>query len=631
MKKIVSLFAVSFLLLPLLLWLVSQRAFYKQQAAADLNLLLSHDYAFISTQLVSTAASVSKTSYPDYTGSGGTWGTSGASGWTSGFFPGLLWLEYQKTNDPAWRTKAESWTAGLESQKNNTGTHDVGFIMFSSFGNGYRLTNNQSYKTILLTAAGSLATRYSPVVKAIKSWNAGATDYQVIIDNMMNLELLFWAAKNGGQAVWYDIAVNHAVTTMNNHIRPDGSVWQFVNFNPTNGAVQLKTNKQGYSSSSTWSRGQAWAVHGFTIAYRETQDPRFLATAEKTADYYITHLPTDFVPYWDFQAPNIPNEPRDTSSAAIAASGLIELSSLELDSTRKQTYMTAAQNILASLSSASYLAEGTSNKALLLHGTGNKPSGNFDTGVIYGDYYFLLGLIRYQMATGVILPTLTTIPSIITPSSTPKPSVTSPSPTSIPTVRPTVPVTPTVTVKPSPTLSNGIFSLLIGLHGIGNGGDNVTPNGQGTSSPLLTQRAITIDVFNSSNQLVKSVSGTLTYQNISGFYTGNLAVGVPGGIYTITARVERYLAKHLQTIISVSDGRITEVPQFSLITGDANLDGKLSVLDYNTILDCFSELTPAKNCSDKVKKELADLTDDGIVNQFDYNLFLRELSVQPGQ
>ncbi len=594
---------------------------FDQRAAGSLSTALPHVYSFAGVQLTNTSSAVSKTSYPDYTTSSGSWGTSGASGWTSGFFPGLLWLMYQKTNDPVWLAKAQSWTAGLEGQKTNTGTHDVGFMMFSSFGNGYRLTNNQTYKAILLTAAGSLATRYSPTVKAIKSWNGTSTEFLVIIDNMMNLELLFWGAKNGGQQSWYDIAVAHAITTMNNHVRADGSVYQLVNFNPTNGAVQLKTNKQGYNSASTWSRGQAWAVHGFTIAYRETKDQRFLDTARRTADYYISHLPGDYIPYWDFQAPNIPNEPRDTSSAAITASGLLELSTLETDAARKQTYKTAAENILTSLSTTAYLAEGTNNKAVLLHGTGNKPSGNYDTGVIYGDYYFLQALLRYENNTGTNVPTITSSPPTGIPTVTSKPtSIVSPSPI----------VTKVVTSTPTTAVTSA-FAFKVALHGIGNGGDNANPTASGTKDPLSKTKPVTIEIFNAANQAVKTVSGTIAYDNATGIYIGNIVTNVPGGIYTIRVTVERYLPKRPTGIITVINGKTAVIPQFSLISGDTNADGKLSVLDYNLILDCFSDLTPAKNCSDKVKMLMTDLTDDGDVNQFDYNLFLRELSEQAGQ
>jgi hypothetical protein len=190
------------------------------------------------------------------------------------------------------------------------------------------------------------------------------------------------------------MAVSHALNTREQHVRADGSTYHLVNYDPATGAVQSKGTVQGYSAESTWSRGQAWAVYGFTMAYRETGDPRFLETARATADYFIGHLPADHVPPWDFQAPPVPTPPRDSSAAAIAAAGLLELSRLEPDAGRRQHYFATAQSILLSLSSPAYLAEGTPSQSVLLHGTRNKPSGSYDTGLIWGDYYFLEALLR---------------------------------------------------------------------------------------------------------------------------------------------------------------------------------------------------------------------------------------------
>jgi unsaturated chondroitin disaccharide hydrolase len=355
------------------------------------------DHTFAGERLAATAGAIATTSYPYYTNSLGAWKTTSASSWTSGFFPGSLWLEYQQTFDTAWRSRAESRQAGIESQKYNTSTHDLGFMVLNSFGNGYRLTGNDAYRQVVLQAARSLATRYSPAVGAIRSWNTSPSTFRVIVDGMMNLELLFWAARNGGDPAWRDIAVRHALKTRENHVRSDGSTYHVVDYDPTTGAVQRRSTVQGYTAESTWSRGQAWALHGFTIAYRETGDPRFLETARRTADYFVSNLPADKVPYWDFQAPGIPNEPRDSSAAAIAASGLLELSRLETDATRRLSYLGEAKEMLTSLSSPAYLSRGTTNSAVLLHGTQNKPAGNSDTGLIWGDYYFMEGLLRYRL------------------------------------------------------------------------------------------------------------------------------------------------------------------------------------------------------------------------------------------
>ncbi|HEX8076130.1 MAG TPA: FG-GAP-like repeat-containing protein [Thermoleophilaceae bacterium] len=378
-------------------------------AAAPLDAAVAHDLSFAGAQLDRTLAEVPPGSYPYETNADGTWSTRSAGWWISGFFPGSLWRMYQATGNPAWRTAAASRQSGLESQKDNTFTHDVGFMVFDSFGNGYKATGDDGYRQVVLTAAGSLATRYSSVVHATRSWDNtssdSSTDFKVIVDNMMNLELLWWAAKHGGDPSLAAKALDHALTTVREHVRPDGSTYHLVVFDSTNGAVKRRGTVQGYSDSSTWSRGQAWALYGFTMAYRETGDSRMLDTARRVADYYVSHLPADSVPYWDFQAPGIPNEPRDSSAAAIAASGLIELSQLDPDTGRSRRYFGVAQATLGSLSSGAYLAEGTSSRSILLHGTGNKPGGDYDRGLVYGDYFFIEALLRYRaLARGAAAP-----------------------------------------------------------------------------------------------------------------------------------------------------------------------------------------------------------------------------------
>jgi unsaturated chondroitin disaccharide hydrolase len=218
----------------------------------------------------------------------------------------------------------------------------------------------------------------------------------VIIDDMLNLELLFWASQHGGPSSLADKALQNALTVIRSHIRTDGSSWHLVVFDSDDGSVKRKGTVQGYSDNSTWARGQAWGVYGFTMAYRESNDARMLAAARRMADWYVAHLPSDSIPYWDFDAPGIPNEPRDSSAAAVAASGLIELSQLESDATRKQRYLDAAKATLTSLSSSAYLAEGTSARSILLHGTYNKPVGQYDRGLVWGDYYFIEALLRYK-------------------------------------------------------------------------------------------------------------------------------------------------------------------------------------------------------------------------------------------
>jgi hypothetical protein len=371
-------------------------------AQADpLDALVANDLQYAGQQLQAAVNVTPVARYPYETPSpSGPWTTSDAAWWTSGFFPGSLWLMYQATGDPMWRSEAAARQAGLASQAGNTSTHDVGFMLFTTYGNGYRLTGDPSYRDVVLQAARSLATRYSATVGATRSWNNDAGDpssyFKVIIDNMMNLDLLFWGAQNGGDAAWTSMAVNHALTTQRTHVRSDGSTFQLVVFNSATGAVISRGTVQGYRNDTTWARGQAWAVHGFTQAYAYTGDDRMLTTARSAADYFVAHLPADGVPYYDFQAPTT-DRPRDSSAAAIAASGLLWLARIESDGCRAQTYLDAAKRTLTSLSAPPYLSQGTAGAAsILLHATAQHQQGDVDNGLVYADYYFLEALLRYR-------------------------------------------------------------------------------------------------------------------------------------------------------------------------------------------------------------------------------------------
>jgi unsaturated chondroitin disaccharide hydrolase len=335
--------------------------------------------------------------FPSVTDRAGDWQLRPGRSWTSGFFPGSLWLMDQSTRRPSFAPAARAWTTALAPRAAVTSSHDIGFEIFTSFGNGYLRTHDEAYRQVILQAAASLATRYDPAVGAIRSWGSRNDNahFLVIVDGLMNLQLLFWAAQHGGSSDWTQMAVHNALTVREHFIRPDGSIVHLVDFNPVTGAVQSKGNPQGYDLASTWARGQAWAVAGFTLAYAETHDPRFLDTARRTAAYFLGHLPSDCVPYWDFQAPGIPNAPRDSSAAAIAADGLLSLSHLDPDPARRTADRGAAGALLAALITNDLAAHG---QALLAHGTANKPGGNYDTGTSYGDYYFLDALQRYRAA-----------------------------------------------------------------------------------------------------------------------------------------------------------------------------------------------------------------------------------------
>jgi unsaturated chondroitin disaccharide hydrolase len=366
-------------------------------ARAALDDTVRADLEFAQDRLATTAASVPAGRYPASTGPDGDWVSTGPSAWTSGFFPGSLWLAYGATGDPYWRSQAEARLAGLRGQRRDTSGNDQGFKLLGSFGNAHRLTGEDGYRRVAMRGAESLASRFSPVVGGTRSWGSGSSpDFTVIVDNLMNLELLFWASKHGGDPALYGMALSHALRTMRDHVRRDGSTSHVVDYSTRTGLVKRRRTRQGNARDSTWSRGQAWAVYGFTMAYRETGDPRLLDTARRTADWFIAHLPPDMVPYWDFDAPGIPDAPRDSSAAAIAASGLLELAALEPDAARAAGYRRNAESIIGALSSADYLARGRRTYAILMHGTQDRPRGSYDTGLVFGDYYFVEALLRYR-------------------------------------------------------------------------------------------------------------------------------------------------------------------------------------------------------------------------------------------
>lgn len=342
--------------------------------------------------------------YPRVTAKDGSWRTTSARDWTSGFFPGELWYMYQLTGDAYWRGKAEAWTAGIEPTKSMTSTHDLGFMIFDSFGAEYRLTGNEHARQVVLDASRSLATRFNPRVGAIKSWDVeGARDrrrtwqYPVIVDNLMNLEMLFWAAAHGGDSAWRDMAEQHAVKSLHAHVRLDGSTAHVALFDPQSGKLRGTTTWQGYSDSSVWARGQAWAIYGLGTAYRETGRPDLLAGARRVADWYLAHVPADGVPYWDFRDPAIPNAPRDASAAAIAASALLQLSQARgLPAVDSARYRAGAARILVTLCSR-YLTRGTGMRSIVQHAVGGKPQGvEVDVGLVYADYYLVEALMRWE-------------------------------------------------------------------------------------------------------------------------------------------------------------------------------------------------------------------------------------------
>lgn len=323
-----------------------------------------------------------------------------SSWWTSGFIPGSLWYVNEYEAKPARLEAAKRFTGKVENEQYNTNTHDLGFMLYCSYGNGYRLTRDPAYRTVLLTGAHSLCTRFNEKIGCIKSWNSQPKwQYPVIIDNMMNLEFLMWAFKATGDSTFARICIRHADTTIKNHYRKDYSCYHVVSYDTLSGGVQVKMTSQGYSDESAWARGQAWGLYGFTMLYRETGLQRYLAQAVQVADFLIHHpnMPADGIPHWDFNAPGIPNEERDSSAGAIMASALIELSTM-VDASSGHVYRAFAEKQVRTLSSKEYFAEsGTNGYFLLKHGVGHKPANSeVDVPLTYGDYYYIEALMRLR-------------------------------------------------------------------------------------------------------------------------------------------------------------------------------------------------------------------------------------------
>ena len=316
--------------------------------------------------------------------------------WTSGFYPGVLWYAYEYTGNEAYKNLAQEWTALVEDQKTNAGTHDMGFKINCSFGNGYRITEDPKYREVMIESAKTLSTRFNPVVGCTRSWdfNKDIWTFPVIIDNMMNLELLFLATTFTGDSTYYEMARTHAITTMRHHFREDNSSWHVVDYDPQTGAVRGKQTHQGYSDESSWARGQAWGLYGYTMVYRFTGEARFLEQAQKIYTYIFNHpnLPEDLIPYWDFNDATA-GKPRDVSAASVTASALYELSAYAAD----PKMIEQADAILETLQSDAYLEDRPNNMFILTHSTGNMPKDDeVDVPLIYADYYFMEALLRQK-------------------------------------------------------------------------------------------------------------------------------------------------------------------------------------------------------------------------------------------
>jgi chondroitin AC lyase len=404
-----------FLIPAFLLFLFSFRTDHKEAS------FVRDNFLYAGTQLKNMLEETGKVNdaFPRTINKKGKLVTSDMYDWTSGFFPGNLWYAYEYTHDTVLKNAAIQWTEQLEPLKDFTQHHDLGFMMYCSYGNAYRLTGNEKYKDILVQSARSLSTRFNPATGCIKSWNVfkswhGTKTYSfpVIIDNMMNLELLFFASKVSGDTSFRHIAVSHALHTMKNQVRKDYSSYHVVCYDSATGKVVARETAQGYADNSTWSRGQAWGIYGFTMSYRETKDKRFLKTAQGMADYFVNNknLPADKIPYWDFNAGekgytpgvksnarNVSIKYRDASAAAITASALLELSTYSGEKGKR--YKSIAVQILHSLANPVYrAAEGTNGDFLLMQSVGSIPhNSEINVPLVYADYYFLEALQRYDL------------------------------------------------------------------------------------------------------------------------------------------------------------------------------------------------------------------------------------------
>lgn len=337
----------------------------------------------------------------------GSLATSKSWWWCSGFYPGTLLYLYAYSGNDSLHREAVKKLALLEKEQYNRGTHDLGFMMYCSYGNALRLSPNKGYEDILVQSARSLSSRYSDVTGCIRSWNPQHEgDYIVIVDNLMNLELLFYATKVTGDSTFYRIAISHADRTMEHHFRPDYSSYHVVDYNPATGKVVEKRTRQGAADSSAWARGQAWGLYGYTMMYRETGEERYLHQANRIADFILNHprLPDDQIPYWDFDAPDIPHALRDASSAAISASALIELAAYHTGDMANK-FLSSAEVMMKSLSGTRYKADqGTNGGFLLKHSVGSLPQDSeVDVPLTYADYYYVEALLRYKtLAEGTV-------------------------------------------------------------------------------------------------------------------------------------------------------------------------------------------------------------------------------------
>lgn len=348
---------------------------------------------------------LNESSFPrSYTPQGIFLSTNGGA-WVSGFFPGYLWYIYQQTGDQEIRELAEKNTIKLADVRKCASGHDIGFQYWCSYGNAYKNTNDKAYLPTIEEASALLAERYRPEVGCIRSWGNknDSTNFLVIIDNMMNLELLMEASRLFSCDSLAKIATTHANTTIANHFRPDNTSYHVLEYNFDTGAVDKKRTAQGYNDESAWARGQSWGLYGYCMMYRETSDENYLSQAEKIAKALIPRLPEDGIPYWDYDCPAIPCTYRDVSAGAIMASALIELSQETHDATFSKECIQMAEKQIRSMADKYMCNEAGQNGCFLLghsvgnlHGSEKNSIAEVDAPLSYADYYFIEAILRFN-------------------------------------------------------------------------------------------------------------------------------------------------------------------------------------------------------------------------------------------
>ena len=360
--------------------------------------------AAIDKSILTTVANISrfKDKFPCVSNGDGKYQLTDHTSWTEGFWSGILWLSYEYSGDPAIREAAVHSVASLKrrlEQRKHLDHHDIGFLYSLSAQAQWMIEKDASARQTALEAADMLMKRWRPSAQIIQAWGPegdAENGGRIIIDCLMNLPLLYWAAEQTGNREYAEIARIHAEKSRRFLVRGDDSSYHTFYFNPETGNSVRGGTHQGLNDGSTWTRGQAWGIYGFALAYRHFNEPQFLETSKRLARYFIAHLPEDHVAYWDFDAPQNSGTPRDSSASAITACGLLEVARhLPFDDPDRELFLTAAEKSMNSLIDRYFTAGSQSEEGFLRHGSYSVRGGiSPDDFMIWGDYFFLEALMR---------------------------------------------------------------------------------------------------------------------------------------------------------------------------------------------------------------------------------------------